>query len=88
MTRGASKNGYVAIDVVEFKYIEQDCNLSPPDAKPIPTTPSPPTTTLAPTTVPTTTIEPTEPPDCTYETNYIACLWLRNLKNLDGKNIN
>ena len=71
VTRGASKNGYVAIDVVEFKYIEQDCNLSPPDAKPVPTTPSPPTTTLAPTTIATTTVEPTEPPDCTYQTDFI-----------------
>ena len=54
----------MAIDVVEFKYIEANCEFNPPDAKPVPTSPAPPTTSKAPTTSLTTTIEPTEPPDC------------------------
>ena len=73
--RGNNRKGYVAIDDVEFHFIEL-CEFSPPDAKPVPTT-VPPTTTKTPTTVPptttkapttssTTTIVPTatEPPDC------------------------
>ena len=46
----------MAVDDIEFRYLEGDCSLFPPDAKPV--------TTIAPTTEqPTTTIEPTEPPD-------------------------
>ena len=59
VTRASSGKGYVAIDVVEFKFVEEECAFFPPDAKPVPTTTAPP-----PTTIPTTTIEPTEPPDC------------------------
>ena len=62
MQRGNSGKGFVAIDEVEFHFIEI-CEFSPPNAKPIPTTIAP--TTIPPTTtIPTTTIEPTEPPDC------------------------
>jgi hypothetical protein len=56
----------VAIDVVEFKFVEANCEFTPPDAKPVPTSPAPPTTTKAPTTSVPTTIEPTEPPDCKF----------------------
>ena len=60
--RGNSGKGFVAIDVVEFRFIES-CGFTPPNAKPVPTTP---TTTKAPTTSVTTTVEPTEPPDCKF----------------------
>ena len=56
MMRSNSAKGYVAIDDVQFHYIEI-CDFKPPNAKPVPTT-VPPTTSVA------TTIEPTEPPDC------------------------
>ena len=49
--RGKSSKGFVAIDTVEFRYIEA-CEFAPPEAKPIPTT------------IPPSTVEPTEPPDC------------------------
>ena len=65
--RGNSANGFVAIDVVEFRDFEA-CEFTPPNAKPVPTT-APPTTTKAPTTSVTTTIEPTEPPDCKFTNN-------------------
>ena len=72
--RGNSGKGYIAVDEVEFRFLEV-CTFTPPEAKPQPTTVPPtttkapttipPTTTKAPTTVPpTTTVEPTEPPDC------------------------
>ena len=56
----------MAIDVVEFKFVESNCDFTPADAKPVPTSSAPPTTTKAPTTSITTTIEPTEPPDCKF----------------------
>ena len=56
--RSDKHQGFVAIDVVEFRYLE-DCNFAPPEAKPL-------TTTKAPTTSVSSTIEPTEPPDCKY----------------------
>ena len=52
--RKESGAGFVAVDDIEFKFIEL-CEFTPPEAKPV-------TTTKAPTTV-----EPTEPPDCTYQ---------------------
>ena len=73
MVRGNSGKGFVAVDDVEFRYIEA-CEFAPPNAKPVPTTvstttttttaPTTTTTTKAPTTSLPTTIEPTEPPDC------------------------
>ena len=67
--RGNSGSGFVAVDAVQFRFLE-DCIFNPDQAKPIPTT-IPPTTTKPPTTVPpTTTIEPTEPPDCTSNSFY------------------
>ena len=56
MNRGNSGKGFVAIDDVEFRYIEA-CAFTPNNAKPVPTT-------VLPTTSIATTIEPTEPPDC------------------------
>ena len=50
--RSNKGHGYVAIDYVEFRYLEA-CAFTPPNAKPVPTT------------IPPTTVEPTEPPDCT-----------------------
>ena len=47
---------------MEYKYIEEECIFNPPNAKPVPTTPAPP-----PTTISTTTIEPTEPDDCKFD---------------------
>ena len=65
MMRTNQWQGYVAIDEIEFRYIEA-CEFTPPDAKPVPTTTMlPTTTTVAPTTT-VTTVEPTEPPDCEY----------------------
>ena len=58
VSRAASGQGYVAIDDIEFVYIEL-CELEPPNAKPVPTT-LPPTTT----TTTTSTVEPTEPDSC------------------------
>ena len=65
MMRKNSAKGFVAIDDIEFRYIEL-CEFAPPNAKPVPTTVPPTTTatTKAPTTSVTTTIEPTEPPNC------------------------
>ena len=74
--RGQNSHGYVAIDDVEFKFWEFECNFMPPDAKPIDPTTIPPTTTTTtkgPTSAPpttttgpptTTTVEPTEPDSC------------------------
>ena len=56
MVRGNSGKGFVAIDDVEFRFIEA-CVFTPENAKPLPTT-------VLPTTSVATTIEPTEPPDC------------------------
>ena len=51
--RSNKGQGYVAIDYVEFRYLEA-CAFTPPNAKPVPTT------------IPPTTVEPTEPPDCKF----------------------
>ena len=58
--RGNNRKGYVAIDDVEFRFIEL-CEFSPPDAKPVPTTVPPPTTKEPTTVPPTTTKAPTTP---------------------------
>ena len=58
MIRGNSGNGFLAIDDVEFRYIEA-CEFTPENAKPLPTTTLP-TTSVA------TTLEPTEPPNCKF----------------------
>ena len=51
MMRSNKGQGYVALDYVEFRYLEA-CVFTPPNAKPVLTTMQP------------TTVEPTEPPDC------------------------
>ena len=56
--RKNSGNGFVAVDDIEFKFIEL-CEFTPPEAKPV-------STTTPPSTIATTTVEPTEPPNCKY----------------------
>ena len=41
--RNSGKQGFVAVDDIEFKFIEL-CEFTPPEAKPITTTKTPPTT--------------------------------------------
>ena len=55
--RKESGKGFVAVDDIEFKFIEL-CEFTPPEAKPVTTTKPP------------TTIEPTEPPDCMYQKDF------------------